>query len=164
MTDHATHPESILAALQITLPEAPAPAASYLPYMQSDDHIFTAGQIAVGPDKQLIASGIVGREVTLEEAQGCARQCAINILAQLKAATGDLARVKRVVKLTVFVASSPDFTSQHLVANAASELVAQVFGEAGRHARSAVGVASLPLNSPVEIEAIVALHDKTDAR
>ena len=119
--------------------------------------MFTAGQIAIGADKRFIAQGVVGVEVTLEQAQACARQCAINIMAQIKAATGGLDQVVRIIKLTVFVASSPDFTDQHLVANGASEFMAEVFGEAGRHARSAVGVACLPLNSPVEIEAIVEL-------
>ena len=150
-------PEEILRELGITLPEAPAPAASYLPYMKSGDMLFTAGQIAIGADKRFIAQGVVGVEVTLEQAQACARQCAINIMAQIKAATGGLDQVVRIIKLTVFVASSPDFTDQHLVANGASEFMAEVFGEAGRHARSAVGVACLPLNSPVEIEAIVEL-------
>jgi enamine deaminase RidA (YjgF/YER057c/UK114 family) len=95
----------------------------------------------------------------METAQACSRRCAINVIAQLKAALGDLSRVKRVVKLNVFVASTADFTQQHIVANSASLLVAEVFGDAGQHARSAVGVASLPLNSPVEIEAIVEFND-----
>lgn len=155
MTD-PKHPEDVLKELGITLPQAPAPAASYLPFMQTGNLLMTAGQIAV-KDGEFVATGIVGVQVDLPTAQACARQCAINILAQIKAATGDLDRVARVVKLTVFVASAPEFTSQHLVANGASEFMAQVFGERGRHARSAVGVSCLPLGSPVEIEAIIEL-------
>ncbi len=151
-------PEQRLDALGIILPQAPAPAAAYLPYMIHGQTLYTAGQIAVGPDGALIERGIVGAPLSLEQAQACARQCAINVIAQLKAAVGELSRVERIIKLTVFVASAPDFISQHLVANSASQLVAEVFGEPGRHARSAVGVAVLPLNSPVEVEAIVALR------
>ena len=152
------HPEEHLKVLGIELPAAPAPAAAYLPWMKTGNHVFTAGQIAVD-GKEFVAQGIVGADIDLETAQRCARQCAINIIAQLKAATGDLARVKQVVKLNVFVASTPGFVEQHLVANAASQLLADVFGEKGRHARSAVGVPSLPLNSPVEIEAIVEVDE-----
>lgn len=157
MTEHAP-PEEILTEMGIELPEAPAPAASYLPYVRTANLVLTAGQIAVDGG-EFVAEGIVGRDVTLEQAQRCARQCAINILAQLKAAAGDLDQVARILKLTVFVASTPEFTDQHLVANGASEFMAEVFGERGRHARSAVGVPCLPLNSPVEIEAIVELMD-----
>lgn len=151
------HPEEVLAKMGITLPEAPAPAAAYQPFMQMGDTLFTAGQIAVGPDKEFVATGIVGQEVNLETAQACARQCAINILAQIKAACGDLAKVEQIIKLTVFVASVPEFTDQHLVANGASNFLFEVLGEPGRHARSAVGVPCLPLGSPVEVEAIVKL-------
>lgn len=147
-------PEQKLQELGISLPEAPAPAAAYLPYMISDKLLFTAGQIATDRG-QFVAQGIVGDQINLETAQACARQCAINIMAQAKAALGDLGKIKRIVKLNVFVASTAQFTEQHLVANAASNLMAEVFGDAGRHARSAVGVPSLPLNSPVEIEAII---------
>lgn len=149
--------EEKLKELGIAIPEAPAPAAAYLPWVRRGTMVFTAGQIAVD-GKEFVAKGIVGKDVDMETARRCARQCAINVLAQVKAAAGDLERVAKVVKLTVFVASTPEFVEQHLVANAASELVAEVFGERGRHARSAVGVASLPLNSPVEIEAIVELE------
>lgn len=150
-------PEQKLAELGIALPSAPAPAAAYVPFVTTGNLVLTAGQIAVNAGK-LVAEGVVGRDVDMETAQACSRQCAINIMAQLKAATGDLARVKRILKLNVFVASTHDFTQQHLVANAASLLIAEVFGDAGLHARSAVGVPSLPLNSPVEIEAIAELH------
>lgn len=148
-----------LREMGIVLPEAPPPAASYLPWSKSGDLVFTAGQIAVDENKTFVAQGIVGEGVDMETAQRCARQCAVNVIAQLEAATGDLERVRRVVKLSVFVASSPSFTQQHIVANAASELIAEAFGERGRHARSAVGVAVLPLDSPVEIEAIVEVGD-----
>lgn len=145
---------SKLEQLGISLPDAPAPAAAYQPFMRSGDTLFTAGQIATNSG-EFVAQGIVGDSVNLDTAQRCARQCAINIIAQIHAALGDLEQVRQIVKLNVFVASTPDFTDQHLVANAASELMAEVFGDAGKHARSAVGVPSLPLNSPVEIEAIV---------
>lgn len=147
-------PEARLAALGITLPPAPAPAASYVPAVRTGSLVFVAGQVAVG-DQGLLATGKVGGGIDLDVAAACARQCALNILAQLRAALGTLDRVTRVVKLVVFVASDPSFTQQHLVANGASELFAEIFGAAGRHARSAVGVCALPLDSPVEVEAIV---------
>lgn len=147
-------PEARLAALGITLPPAPAPAASYVPAVRTGSLVFVAGQVAVG-DQGLLATGKVGGGIALDVAAACARQCALNILAQLRAALGTLDRVTRVVKLVVFVASDPSFTQQHLVANGASELFAEIFGAAGRHARSAVGVCALPLDSPVEVEAIV---------
>ncbi len=150
-------PEQKLKEMGIVLPEAPAPAASYLPFVKTGNMLFTAGQIAMGADKKFVAQGIVGDSVSLEEALACAKQCAVNIIAQINAACGDLDHVQRIVKLNVFVASVPGFTDQHLVANGASEFMAEVFGEAGRHARSAVGVPCLPLNSPVEIEAIIEL-------
>lgn len=147
-------PEERLAELGIALPEPPPPAASYVSFVRTGDLLFTAGQIATSGG-QPVARGRVGDGVDLETAQSCARQCAINVVAQVKAAVGDLAAVRRVVKVTVFVASAPGFTDPHLVANAASELLGDVFGDAGRHARSAIGVAELPLSSPVEVEAIV---------
>ena len=150
-------PEQRLTQLGITLPDPPAPAAAYVPFVRTGSLVLTSGQVAVGP-RGLVAEGVVGREVDLETAVACARQCAINVLAQVKAAVGELSQVEQVVKLTVFVASTPDFTSQHLVANGASELFAEVFGDAGRHARSAVGAPSLPTNTPVEVEAIVAVR------
>jgi enamine deaminase RidA (YjgF/YER057c/UK114 family) len=146
--------EARLAELGITLPLAPAAAAAYVPTVRSGELLFTAGQVAVG-EHGLLAAGKVGGDLDLDVGVACARQCALNVLAQLRAALGILDRVRRVVKLTVFVASDPSFTQQHLVANGASELLADVFGEPGRHARSAVGVPALPLDSPVEVEAIV---------
>ncbi len=149
--------EQRLSELGYQLPQAPAPAAIYQPFMKSGNQLWTAGQIAVA-NGSLIHEGRVGVDLNLEEAQACALQCALNLLAQVKAACGDLEQIKRVVKLNVFVASSPNFTQQHLVANAASELFGQVLGADGVHARSAVGVAVLPLNSPVEIDAVFELH------
>lgn len=150
-------PEERLAELGIQLPVPPAPAAAYVPYVRSGNFVFTAGQVAVG-EGGLLAEGIVGKDVDLDTAVRCAKQCAVNVLAQLKACLGDLSQIEQVVKLTVFVASAPDFTQQHLVANGASELIGEVFGDAGRHARSAVGAPALPTNSPVEVEAIVAVR------
>lgn len=147
-------PEGRLAALGIALPVAPAPAAAYVPVVRAGDLVFTSGQVAVA-DGELVATGRLGAGVDVETGLRCARQCAVNVLAQLKAELGDLGRVRRVVKLTVYVASDPSFTEQHVVANGASELLAAVFGPRGAHARSAVGTASLPLGTPVEVEAVV---------
>ena len=154
--DAAQSPEERLRALGLTLPPPPKPAAYYLPYKRAGSQLMVSGQIAVRGGA-LVREGLVGRDLTLEEAQECARVCALNVLTQAKEAAGELSRVLQVVKISVFVASAPEFHDQHLVANGASELLAQVLGEAGRHARSAVGVARLPLNSPVEIEAILEL-------
>lgn len=145
-------PEERLAERGITLPEPPAPAAVYLPWMRSGTLVFTAGQLPL-ESGALVATGILGRELDVAAGQRCARVCAINVLAQLRAAAGGLSAV-RVVKLTVFVASDPSFTDQHLVANGASELLGEVLGETGRHARSAVAAPTLPMGAPVEVEAI----------
>lgn len=147
--------ETRLKDLGITLPEAAAPAAAYVPFVQSGNLLFTSGQLPLENGK-LVSTGLVGRDITLEQAQDAAKACAINVLAQAKAALGgDLSRIKRIVKITVFVASAPDYTEQHLVANGASKLFVDVLAEAGKHARSAVGMASLPFNAPVEVEAII---------
>ncbi len=143
-----------LAELGIEIPVAAAPAANYLTFTRTGKLIFTAGQLPL-IDGKLMMTGILGRDLDASDGQLAARQCAINILAQLKAAVGDLEKIVRIVKITSFVASAPDFTTQHLVTNGASDLLVAVLGEKGKHARSAVGVASLPLNAPVEIEAIV---------
>lgn len=145
-----------LDTLGVTLPQAAAPAANYVPYAQSGKLVLTAGQLPLDAGR-LVATGLLGRDLDTDAGKTAARQCAINVLAQLKAATGDLEAIARLVKITVFVASTPDFTEQHLVANGASDFLAEAMGERGRHARSAVGVAVLPLNAPVEIEAIVEL-------
>lgn len=151
-----TTPEERLEELGLTLPPAPTAAAAYKPWNAAGNIVHTAGQLPV-VDGELPTTGKVGGEVSLAEAEKLARQAAVNILAQAKDAAGELARV-RVVKLTCFVASTPDFTQQHLVANGASELLAEVLGDDGRHARSAVGVPVLPLDSPVEIEAVLELR------
>jgi enamine deaminase RidA (YjgF/YER057c/UK114 family) len=146
--------ETRLKAEGVTLPVAAAPAANYVPFVQTGNLLFTAGQLPLVGGK-LVSTGLLGRDLDVAAGKEAAKTCAINILAQVKAATGDLEKIARVVKITVFVASTPDFTEQHLVANGASDFLAAVLGERGRHARSAVGTASLPLNAPVEIEAIV---------
>lgn len=142
-----------LAELGLSLPPAPAPAAAYVPSVVSNGLIMTAGQLPV-VDGALPTTGRCGDRVDTEGAQQLARTAALNLLAVAAAAVdGDLDRL-RLVKLVVFVASTPDFHEQHLVANGASELLADVLGDSGVHARSAVGVASLPLDSPVELEGI----------
>jgi enamine deaminase RidA (YjgF/YER057c/UK114 family) len=143
-----------LAALGVSLPAAAAPAANYVPSMQTGNLIFTAGQLPL-KDGKLAVSGLLGRDVDVAAGKEAAKLCAINILAQAKAAIGDLEKIKRLVKITVFVASSPDFTEQHLVANGASDFLVAALGDIGKHARSAVGTASLPLNAAVEIEAVI---------
>ena len=147
-------PEERLAELGLSVPEVAKPLASYVPAVRSGQHVYTAGQLPLR-EGELIATGKVGGEVTEEQALECARQCGLNALAAVRAEIGELSAIKRVVKVVVFVASTPDFTGQPAVVNGASELFAEVFGEAGRHARSAVGVSVLPLNTPVEVEAIL---------
>lgn len=147
-------PTQRLATMGITLPDAPAPAASYVGHVVTGNLVQVSGQLPLR-DGQLLAAGRVGDAVDLAIAQDCARQCAINVLAQVRAAGYELEAVRRVVKLGIFVASTADFTEQHLVANGASDLLGEVFGDAGRHARAAVGVAVLPLNSPVEVDALI---------
>lgn len=146
---------SRLSEMGITLPEAAAPAANYLPYTISGNLLFISGQLPM-ENGRLAVTGLAGSEVDLATCQRAAELCAINILAQAKAALGgELGRITRVVKLNGFVASGPGFVEQHLVMNGASNLIAGVLGEAGKHARAAVGMASLPLNAAVEIDAII---------
>jgi enamine deaminase RidA (YjgF/YER057c/UK114 family) len=146
-----------LAALGHTLPTVAAPAAKYVPAVISGKMLYTSGQLPLDGGK-LSHIGVVGRDVSIEEGQIAARHCALNVLAQANLAAGGLDKIKRVVKITVFVASTADFTQQHIVANGGSELLVAVLGDdVGAHARSAVGMASLPLNAPVEIEAIIEL-------
>jgi enamine deaminase RidA (YjgF/YER057c/UK114 family) len=142
-----------LSELGLELPSAPAPAAAYQPWAQAGELVLTAGQLPV-VDGALPRTGKLGVDLTTEEGAELARTAALNVLAVAADAFDDLDAV-RVVKITVFVASTPDFAEQHLVANGASELLADVLGDAGVHARSAVGVPVLPLNSPVEVEAIL---------
>ena len=147
-------PEERLHELGLAVPEVAKPVASYVPAVRSGHHVFTSGQLPMR-EGQLIATGKVGGEVTPEEAIECARQCALNAIAAVRAEVGELANVKRIVKVVAFVASTPDFTGQPGVANGASELFGAVFGDAGQHARSAVGVPVLPLDAPVEVEIVV---------
>lgn len=149
-----TSPEERLAEMGLTVPEVVPPLAAYQPTARSGNLVFTAGQLPASGGVML-ATGKVGGEVSEEEGYACARQCALNALAAVKAEIGDLSLIKRVVKVVVFVASTPDFTAQPKVANGASEFLGEVFGEAGKHARSAVGVSVLPLDVPVEVELIV---------
>jgi len=142
-----------LAELGITLPAVPAPAGAYVPAVKSGSLVFTAGQVPFVNGK-VAATGKVGREISPEEAKGHARTCALNALAAVDALVG-LDAVARVVKVVGFVASAEGFTGQPGVVNGASELFGEVFGDAGQHARSAVGVAELPLGVPVEVELIV---------
>jgi enamine deaminase RidA (YjgF/YER057c/UK114 family) len=149
--------EKRLAELGIALPEATRPVANYVPWTRSGNQLFVAGQIPLAGGKPT-ATGKLGGGVSLGEGQAAARQCAINILAQIKAACGgDLGKVKQVLKLTGFVNCTPEFTEIPQVINGASDLMVAVFGEAGRHARTSVGAPTLPLNVPVEIDAIVEL-------
>ena len=151
-------PTQRLASLGLTLPVAAAPAANYVTSVAIDGLLHISGQIPFAEDGSLVR-GRLGDTMDIAGGQEAARRCAIGVIAQLQAALGDLGRVRRIVKLGVFVASHPDFTSQPEVANGGSDLMVAVFGDAGRHARSAVGVAALPRGVAVEIDAIVAFHD-----
>ena len=146
-----------LSELGITLPQPAAPVASYVPAVEAGGLLHISGQISFAEDGSLI-TGRLGEDVDLDGGIAAARRCGVMLLAQMKAALGALDRVERVVKLGVFVNSTPGFTDQPKVANGASELMQEVFGEAGRHARSAVGVAVLPLGVAVEVDAIVAVR------
>ncbi len=146
--------EARLAELNIALPQAAKPAANYVPYVVSGPLVFVAGQVTVW-NGEIRFVGKLGRDVTVEEGQQAARLCGLNLIAQAKAACeGDLDRVVRCVKLTGFVNSMPDFTDQPQVMNGASDLMTEVFGESGRHARAAIGVNTLPLGVAVEVEGI----------
>ncbi len=149
-----TGPEDRLAELGLAVPAVAKPVAVYVPAVRSGDHVYTSGQLPMR-DGELMYTGKVGGDVSAEEAAECAQQCALNAIAAVKAEIGDLALVRRVVKVVVFVASTPDFTAQPGVANGVSELLGTVFGDAGVHARSAVGVSALPLDAPVEVEMLV---------
>jgi len=148
-----TTPQARLAGLGLVLPPVAAPVAAYVPAVRTGSYVYTAGQLPLAEGK-LLATGKVGAEVSAEEAARLARTCALNGLAAVASVAGGLSAIRRVVKVTGFVASSPGFTGQPQVLNGASELLLEVLGEAGRHARSAVGVAELPLDAPVEVELI----------
>ena len=145
--------ETRLSELGLTLPDAPAPAANYVPYVEAGGLLFVSGQISAGPDGFI--TGKLGADMDVEAGAAAARTCALSLLAQVRAACGgDLDRLQRVVKLTGFVNSTQDFTDQPKVVNGASDLLADALGEAGRHSRSAVSAASLPFGVAVEIEGI----------
>jgi enamine deaminase RidA (YjgF/YER057c/UK114 family) len=143
--------EGRLAELGLSVPEVAPPVAVYVPAVRSGSQVFTSGQLPMRSG-QLMMTGKVGAEVSPEDAVACAQQCALNAIAAVKSLVGDLDQVVRVVKVVGFVASQPDFTGQPAVINGASELLGRAFGDAGVHARSAVGVAVLPLDAPVEVE------------
>ncbi|AGA06463.1 RidA family protein [Sinorhizobium meliloti] len=146
--------ETRLTELGIVLPQAVAPVANYVPYVVSGSMLYISGQLPMENGKVAV-TGHVGKDVDVAGAQRAAELCAINILAQAKAALGELGRIRRLVKINGFVASTPDFVEQHLVINGASNLLANALGEAGKHARAAVGMASLPFNAAVEIDAVI---------
>ena len=150
--------ESRLAELGITLPQAPSPAANYVPYVVSGPLVFLSGQVPMADGKPSFV-GKVGADFSVDEGYQAARLCAVNLLAQLRnACNGDLDRVERVVKLSGFVNCAPDFTAQPQVVNGASDLMVEVFGDAGRHARFAVGASSLPLGVAVEVDGVFELR------
>jgi enamine deaminase RidA (YjgF/YER057c/UK114 family) len=148
-----TGPAERLAALGLTLPPVAAPVAAYVPAVRTGTYVYTSGQLPT-VDGKLPAVGKVGAEVSAQDAAGMARTCALNALAAAASAAGGLEAIRRIVKVTGFVASAPGFGGQAQVINGASELLIEVFGEDGKHSRSAIGVAELPLNAPVEVELI----------
>ena len=149
-----TTPEERIAELGLELPPVAAPVAAYVPAVRTGSYVNTSGQLPRA-EGALLASGKVGAEVSPEQAKELAQRCALNALAAVRAEIGDLSAVRRVVKVVGFVASTPEFTGQPGVVNGASELLGEVFGDRGVHARSAVGVAALPLDAPVEVEIVV---------
>ncbi|MDZ5696400.1 RidA family protein [Chelativorans sp. M5D2P16] len=142
-----------LLELGVELPEPAKPAANYVPSVLTGNLLVTSGQLPM-KDGKLMAMGLLGRELGTEAGKLAAKWCAVNVLATARAALGDLERIQSILKISVFVASTPDFTEQHLVANGASDFLVAALGERGKHARSAVGTAALPMNAPVEIEAM----------
>ncbi|NGN91995.1 RidA family protein [Nocardioides sp. KC13] len=150
----ALAPDVALAELGLALSEAELPAATHVPAVRAGTLVFTSGQLPIR-EGELLATGRVGDTLGVADGQACAQWCAINALSAIRSEIGDLGQVKRIVKVVAYVASGPLFTDQALVANGASELLGKVFGEVGRHARSAVGVSALPLDAPVELELVV---------
>lgn len=149
--------EERLASMGVELPAASAPAANYLPFLRHGDLLFVSGQLPMA-GKGVGQRGRLGESVSIDEGRAAARLCSINVLAQAKAAlSGDLERIRRVVRITGFVASSPGFTDQHLVLNGASDFLAEALGDRGKHTRAAVGVAALPLDAAVEVDAVIAV-------
>jgi enamine deaminase RidA (YjgF/YER057c/UK114 family) len=153
-----TGPAERLAALGLTLPPVAAPVAAYVPAVRTGRYVYTSGQLPT-VDGKLPAVGKVGDEVSAQDAAGMARTCALNAIAAAASAAGGLDAIRRIVKVTGFVASAPGFGGQAQVINGASELLIEVFGEDGKHSRSAIGVAELPLNAPVEVELIAEVRD-----
>ena len=146
--------ESRINELKITLPEVPKPVAAYIPAKQTGKLVFTAGQLPM-VNGELISKGLLGQDVEIDEANKAARICTLNALAAIKGVIGDLDRIKQIVRVVGYVASVPTFTQQPAVVNGSSELLLEIFGENGKHARSAVGMTVLPLNASVEIELTV---------
>jgi enamine deaminase RidA (YjgF/YER057c/UK114 family) len=149
--------ENKIKVLNLTLPEAPKPVAAYIPAKQTGNLVFTAGQLPM-VSGELISKGLLGQDVEIDEANKAARICTLNALAAIKGVIGDLDRIKQIVRVVGYVASVPTFTQQPAVVNGASELLLEIFGENGKHARSAVGMAVLPLNASVEIELTVEIE------
>jgi enamine deaminase RidA (YjgF/YER057c/UK114 family) len=148
------HFETKIIGLNLILPDAPKPVAAYIPAKQTGSLVFTAGQLPM-VNGELISKGLLGQDVEVDEANKAARICTLNALAAIKGVIGDLDRIKQIVRVVGYVASVPTFTQQPAVVNGASELLLEIFGENGKHARSAVGMAVLPLNASVEIELTV---------
>jgi enamine deaminase RidA (YjgF/YER057c/UK114 family) len=146
--------EARLIELGIQIPDAPKPVAAYIPAKKAGNLVFTAGQLPM-VNGELISKGLLGKDVEIEEANKAARICALNALAAIKGVIGDLDQIKHIVRVVGYVASVPTFTQQPAIVNGASELLVEIFGENGKHARSAVGIAVLPLNASVEIELTV---------
>jgi enamine deaminase RidA (YjgF/YER057c/UK114 family) len=146
-------PEELITELGLELPEVVAPLASYQPSVRSGSYVYTSGQLPIVKG-ELVATGKLGQEIGTDLAVELAEICALNAVAALRAQVGELSKVKRIVKVVGFVASAPDFYEQPVVVNGASDLLGKIFGAAGKHARSAVGVAVLPRNAPVEVELI----------
>jgi enamine deaminase RidA (YjgF/YER057c/UK114 family) len=146
--------EAKLASLGITLPTPAAPVANYVAFVRSGNLLTVSGQLCFGPDGKLVAKGRLGDGVSIEDGQKAARACAVNLLAQVKAAVGDLDKIVRVVRLGGFINSAPGFGDGPKVMNGASDLMVEVFGDKGRHARSTVGVAALPADAAVEVEGL----------
>ena len=147
-----------LTVMGVTLPQSATPAANYVPFVRQGDLLFISGQLPL-EDGKLLFAGKLGTAITLADGQKAARLCAMNVLAQVEAALeGDLDRIERIVRVTGFVACEPEFVEQHLVVNGASDFLVEALGDRGRHARAAVGMASLPRNAAVEVDAIVAVR------
>jgi enamine deaminase RidA (YjgF/YER057c/UK114 family) len=146
--------ESKLTELGLTLPALAAPIANYVGFVRTGDLLFVSGQLCLGAEGKLVAKGKLGAEVSIEDGQKAARACAVNLLAQIKAAVGDLDRVVRVVRLGGFISSVPSFLDGPKVMNGASDLMVTVFGDKGRHARTTIGVSVLPLDAAVEVEGL----------